>query len=95
MSVKNIDIKTSERTVPEKVILFAAQIPEGMAAILTDTKTGAEYRITSTSERTVPEKVILFAAQIPEGMAAILTDTKTGAEYRITSTSERCSDNAT
>ncbi len=51
MSVKNIDIKTSERTVPEKVILFAAQLPEGMAAILTDAKTGAEYRITSTSER--------------------------------------------
>ena len=51
MSVKNIDIKTPERTVPEKVILFAAQLPEGMTAILTDAKTGAEYRITSTSER--------------------------------------------
>lgn len=51
MRVKNIDIKSTEKTVPEKVILFAAQLPEGMTAILTDAKTGAEYRITSTSER--------------------------------------------
>ena len=50
MSVKNIDIKTPERAVPEKVILFAAQLPEGMTAILTDVKTGAEYRISAESE---------------------------------------------
>ena len=51
MRAKNIDIKSTEKNVPEKVILFAAQLPEGMTAILTDAKTGAEYRITSTSER--------------------------------------------
>ncbi len=50
MYEKNVDIKTSEKVVPEKVIIFAAQIPEGMEATLTDTSTGAKYHISAKPE---------------------------------------------
>ena len=49
MSTKKLNIKTPVKVIPKKIILFAAQLPDGMTVILNDTRNGAEYRITSAA----------------------------------------------
>jgi len=50
MSTKNVNIKSTEKVIPEKVVIFASQLPKGMTAILVDKNKGEMYHIESAEE---------------------------------------------
>ena len=58
MSTKNISIKSTEKVIPEKVLIFASQLPKGMTAMLVDKNKGELYHIESDEENgsTFPER---------------------------------------